>query len=103
MIMHLVEIFLPLADNQGRAFPKEKYAEIRDALAKAFGGVTAFTRYPAEGAVREGGRTVHDDIVVFEVMTETLDHDWWANHRRSLEHEFDQDEILIRATRIERL
>ena len=101
--MHLVEIFLPLADNQGRPFPKERYAEIRDALAKAFGGVTAFMRSPAEGAVREEGDTVRDDIVVFEVMTETLDRDWWATYRKSLEREFDQDEILIRATKIERL
>lgn len=101
--MHLIEIFLPLADNQGRAFSKEKYTEVREALTKAFGGVTAFTRSPAEGVVREGGENVHDDIVIFEVMTEKLDRERWATYRKALAKEFDQDEILIRATASERL
>lgn len=101
--MHLVEIFLPLTDNNGRAFPDEKFAEVREALTKTFGGVTAFTRSPAEGAVRQGGKTVRDDIVVFEVMANTIDRDRWASYRKLLEREFDQDEILIRASVIERL
>jgi hypothetical protein len=32
-----------------------------------------FTRSPAQGTTTGTGRTVHDEIVVFEVMTETLD------------------------------
>ena len=101
--MHLIEIFLPITDNQGRAFPAEKYAEVRDALTKAFGGVTTFMRSPAEGVVRDGGENVRDDIVVFEVMTDALKRERWAIYRKALEKEFAQDEILIRATAIERL
>ena len=47
--------------------------------------------------------SIHDDIVVFQVITETLDRRRRATCRETLEKEFDQDEILIRATAIERL
>jgi hypothetical protein len=49
------------------------------------------------------GNGVHDDIIVLEVMAETLDRDRWARYRRQLEHEFAQDKTLIRATATERL
>jgi hypothetical protein len=47
-------------------------------LAERFGGLTAFTRWPAQGTTTESGRPVHDEIVVFEVMTEALDVSWEA-------------------------
>jgi hypothetical protein len=71
--MHLVELLLPLHDNSGQPFGAEKYAEVRKHLTESFGGLTAFSRSPAQGTTTEGGRPVHDEIVVFEVMTETLD------------------------------
>jgi hypothetical protein len=37
---------------------------------------------------------------VFEVMTETLDASWWANYWRQLEREFQQDEIVVRASAV---
>jgi hypothetical protein len=98
--MHLVEILLPLNDNSGRPFAAEKYAAIRQHLTERFGGLTAFTRSPAQGTTTGGGKTVHDDIVVFEVMTETLDVPWWRNYRRQLEREFRQDEIVVRASTV---
>jgi hypothetical protein len=72
--MHLVEIFLPLNDNDGRPFGTEKYAEVREHLTARFGGLTAFSRSPAQGTTSDGGKTVHDEIIVFEVMAETLTH-----------------------------
>ena len=98
--MHLVEILLPLNDNSGRPFAAEKYAAIRQHLTERFGGLTAFTRSPAQGTTTGGGKTVHDDIVVFEVMTETLDVAWWRNYRRQLEREFRQNEIVVRASTV---
>ena len=67
--MHLVEMLLPLNDNAGRPFGPEKYAAVREHLIERFGGVTAFTRSPAQGTTTDSGKTVHDEIVVFEVMT----------------------------------
>src|SRR6185295_11122996 len=101
--MHLIQILLPLSDNQGNRFRADQFGRRREELTKAFGGVTAFTRAPAQGSTDTGGAVVHDDIVVFEVMVERLDRDWWARYRQSLEQEFAQDEILIRASKIERL
>ena len=98
--MHLVELLLPLNDNSGRPFAAEKYAAIRQHLTERFGGLTAFTRSPAQGTTTGGGKTVHDDIIVFEVMTETLDVPWWRNYRRQLEREFRQDEIVVRASTV---
>jgi hypothetical protein len=101
--MHLVEILLPLSDNDGRRFETHMYARVREELTKRFGGVTAFTRAPAEGTNEAQGKIVHDDIVVMEVMIETLERAWWAAYRKTLERDFAQDEIVIRATAITRL
>jgi hypothetical protein len=97
---HLVELLLPLHDNGGQAFEAEKYAEVRQDLTQRFGGLTAFTRSPAQGTTTDSGRPVHDEIVVFEVMTEKLDLPWWRSYRLRLEREFRQDQILIRASTV---
>ena len=101
--MYLVEILLPVSDNSGRPFDATKYANVRELLTERFGGVTAFTRAPAHGSVESQGTVVHDDIVVMEVMTDILEADWWSDYRKRLEHDFDQDEIVIRASTITRL
>lgn len=98
--MHLIEILLPLNDNNGRPFDAAKYAAIRQQLIERFGGLTAFTRSPAQGIATDAGKTVHDDIVVFEVMTEELDVSWWRSYRRQLEREFRQDAIVARASAV---
>ena len=101
--MHLIEIFLPCADNDGRPFAKQKFAAVRERLTKEFGGVTAFTRAPAHGVFKDGEAVMHDDIVVLEVMVDRLDRNIWARYRKELEQDFAQDEILIRATAVEKL
>jgi len=98
--MHLVEILLPLNDNSGRPFAAEKYAAVRQHLTERFGGLTAFTRSPAQGTTTGTRRTVHDEIVVFEVMTEALDAGWWRNYRLQLERDFRQDDMVVRASAI---
>ena len=101
--MHLVEILLPLRDNEGEPFGRDLFAHVREELVEAFGGLTAFMRNPAEGLWDEGGERSRDDIAVIEVMTETLDRDWWRRYRETLERRFRQDEVVIRATSVERL
>jgi hypothetical protein len=58
---------------------------------------------PAHGTSEARGEIVHDDIVGFELMTDTLDRPWWDSYRRRLEQSFSQDEIVIRAVAITRL
>lgn len=99
MTMHLIEILLPVTAGE----KSHKIGAVRKRLTEKFGGVTAFTRAPAEGLNKDQGRIVHDDIVVIEAMTEKLDRKWWSAYRETLEKEFAQDEIVIRASTIERL
>lgn len=102
--MHLVELFLPLRDNTGRPFPKALFDAVRAELADVHGGVTAFTRAPATGLWEdEAGEVQRDEVVLFEVMVEQLDHGWWRAYRTRLEGRFRQDEVLVRATSVERL
>jgi len=102
--MQLIELFLPLRDEAGTPFPKEMFDAVRDELADVFGGVTAFTRTPATGLWEDdGGEVRRDEVVLFEVMAEQVDHGWWRNYRGKLEQRFRQDEVLVRATAVERL
>lgn len=102
--MHLVQLLLPLRDNDGNPFPRASLDAVRHELTERFGGVTAHLRAPAAGAWKdEDGGVARDDVVIVEVMAEDLDRGWWADYRCRLEDRFRQDEIVIRATPIERL
>lgn len=102
--MYLVQILLPLHDAKGRGFPKVEYEKVATELTEKFGGVTAFTRTPAEGRWKpRGGPASEDDIVVVEVMTEHLDIKWWGKYRKALEKAFKQESIVVRAQDIQLL
>ena len=102
--MHLVQILLPLYDDEGRAFGRDALVRVREELTERFGGVTAYLRSPAEGAWREpGGEVDRDDVVILEVMADALDRAWWAEYREALEARFRQDEVVVRAMGMERL
>ena len=97
-------MLLPLTDNDGRAFPRSAYDQVRDELTERYGGVTAYLRSPAEGLWREGpGHLTHDDVVIYEVMTGELDRTWWSAYRLALQERFRQEELVVRATGFERL
>jgi len=101
--MYLVEILLPMRDNEGHPFAASTYESLRDELSERYGGVTAFTRAPAEGEANAADGKVRDDIVVYEVMTETIDRHWWQLCRRRMEKIFRQDEIVVRAIAFDKL
>lgn len=101
--MYLIQILLPLYDNEGQRFGAEQFNPIRHELSARFGGLTAFTRAPAEGVWEEHGKRQHDDVVVYEVMADALDRTWWRDYRSTLEREFRQDVILIRSQAVELL
>lgn len=102
--MHVVEILLPLRDNDGRRFGPELYGWVRETLVDRFGGLTAYSRSPAEGLWQqdEGDRS-RDEIVIFEVMADRLNRGWWRSFRQELERRFRQDEIVVRARETERI
>ncbi|HEX5726643.1 MAG TPA: hypothetical protein VFX98_14300 [Longimicrobiaceae bacterium] len=103
--MHLVQILLPLRDNQGRPFPRAALERVKQELTRQFGGVTAHLRAPAEGAWREedGGPVSTDDVVLVEVMAEHVDRFWWRLYREELAQRFRQEEVLVRSIAVESL
>ena len=102
--MHLIQLLLPLHDNRKEAFPQAYFVRVREDLTNRFGGVTAFVRSPAVGVWKEDSEDLNrDEIVMFEVVTEQLDKDWWASYRKELQEKFRQEELLIWASKITRL
>ena len=99
----LVQILLPVYDNNGERFPSDLYNEVRAKLTDMFGGLTAYTRAPAVGVWESGTTLKRDDIVVVEVMVDSLDRTWWGAYRRNLERLFRQDQIVLRAQTYEPL
>jgi hypothetical protein len=73
-------------------------------LTDKFGGLTSFVRSPAIGLWKENEeKTVRDDIVIYEVMTDSLDISWWQTYRKQLCTLFRQEEMIIRASSIQLL
>jgi hypothetical protein len=107
--MHLVQLLLPLHDNAGRAFAGTVYVQVRNELTERFGGVTAYQRSPAVGLWKDDAQGaaaggVHaDDVVIYEVMTDTLDRAWWGRYGAELAQRFRQKDLVVRAMPIERL
>jgi hypothetical protein len=99
--MHLLEIFLPLADKSGSPFPKSIYDAVEKELTDKFGGMTAYPRAPASGVWKKGGREELDELIVYEVMSKDVDFEWWRSYRKKLENDFEQDRILIRSHQLE--
>ncbi len=99
--MHLIQVLLPLNDNQGKPLGGELFRAVSEELTERFGGVTAHTRAPAEGLWKEGpSDATRDDIVIVEVMAEELDEGWWREYRARLEERFRQEQVIVRAQEI---
>ena len=94
----VVQLILPVYDNSGQLFPSELSKRVRMELTQKFGGLTAYTRAPAEGTWRdEEGRTQRDDVVIVEVMTPSLDREWWTQYALDVATRFEQRELVVRA------
>lgn len=103
--MHLIQVLLPLYDNDANPISPDLFQQVRSELSSRYGGLTVYSQSPAEGLWQEdeGENPVHDELILFEVMTDQLDRPWWSAYRQKLEERFEQEEIVIRAQRITRL
>jgi hypothetical protein len=102
--MHLIQILLPLYDNDGKPFGQDEFLRVRDDLSERFGGITTYMRSPARGLWKETrDTTVHDDIVIYEVMTPELDRDWWRDYREQLTVNFRQALLIVRVSEVQLL
>jgi hypothetical protein len=102
--VYLIQLLLPLYDNEREPFGREAFDHVRDELMQRFGGVTAFRHAPAEGVWQAGeGSVSRDAVITFEVMSEQLDRAWWARYRGELEARFRQEVIVVRSIEAEQL
>ena len=95
--MHLIQLLLPLYANSGTAFEQKLYTEVRNELVERFGGITAYTRAPVLGVWQENDHIVRDDLIIYEIMVETLEEKWWREYRLLLENRFHQASLVVRA------
>ena len=101
---YLVQIILPLYGASGEPFGRAAFGAVRRELTDKFGGTTAYTRAPAEGSWEDpDGRVHHDDVIVVEVMTESLDRAWWKRYAADLARRFEQEALVVRAMEYEAL
>ena len=97
-------MLLPLYGDTGERLPMERYMRVRRELTERYGGVTAFLRSPAQGTWKDDDGTVdRDEVVMCEVMVESLEREWWAEYRSTLERRFEQRQLVVRAFEIEHL
>lgn len=96
--MYLVQMLLPLRDNEGEPFSDDLFRQVRAELLRNFGGVTAYTQSPAKGVWRdEDQQTTQDEVILVEVMARSIDGSWWGKYREELQDRFRQEEVVIRA------
>jgi hypothetical protein len=101
--MYLVQLLLPVTDNEGNDFPEQVMRDVQTELCERFGGLTAYSRAPAKGIWAHDGARQKDDIATVEVMADELDEDWWVDFRKRLEKLLGQEELVIRAHEIRKL
>ena len=101
--MHLIQLLLPLHDNNKQEFPNAYFLKVREELTDRFGGVTAFVRSPAVGLWKDVNEVSRDDMVMSEVISSQLDKEWWSKYRTQLQKEFRQEELLIWASDVTKL
>lgn len=97
--MHLIQILLPLFDNEGKQLGKDLFDQVRHELVQQFGGLTSYARSPVSGMWKEDEQAPaqHDDLIVYEVMSDSLDEAWWRQYRATLEARFRQKQLVVRA------
>jgi hypothetical protein len=95
--MHIIQIFLPLRDNDKNLFSPKLFSKVKTELIDKFDGLTAFVQSPAQGLWVDDDGISKDEIVILEVMSEGLDRKWWANYRLTLEKRFEQEKVIIRS------
>ena len=101
--MVLIQLLLP-TNGAATADGPAPLAETRRELADRFTGLTAYVRSPARGVwTAPDGHTEHDEVVMFEVVTDTFDRTWWRTYAATLARRFRQQSIHVRACPVELL
>ena len=100
--MKLIELFIPLYDNEGEKFSDEHFENLKSELTDAFGGVTIYKK--TSGYWKEPERPVKkDEILIYEIMAEQIKKAYWQALKRRLLILFRQKDLVFRYSDIEML
>jgi mRNA-degrading endonuclease YafQ of YafQ-DinJ toxin-antitoxin module len=101
--MYLIELLLPLTNNKDKPFKTKYFEQVQHHLTEKFGGLTAFTRNPAEGVWKQdkSSKPTEDEIIIFEVLTPRFSKKWWQDYKEELKTTFQQKDIIIKVMKIE--
>jgi hypothetical protein len=90
------EIFVPLKNEKGRAFPATVLAKFKELLTSEFGGLTD-TRYAQEGRWQMGTVTLRDEVKIWKIVSDRGDDGdrFIGKIKQDLEAALDQAEILV--------
>jgi hypothetical protein len=77
------------------------FNEVRRELVERFGGITAYTRAPVDGLWQASEQLVRNDLIIYEVMVESVEGDWWRDYRVRLENPFEQSSLVVRAHQVQ--
>jgi hypothetical protein len=90
-------------DGHGASVPRAALQALARELTDRFGGVTCYSRAPAEGLWQQEEDTPpdRDDIIIYEVMAEAFDRSFWSTLQKRLERDLAQSKIVVRAQPLE--
>lgn len=93
------EILLPLKDNAGRAFARERFDETREDVVARFGGVTVFPQ-PAQGVWVDSGKRYEEESIrlVVDVTDDAASRRFFENYKQVLNDRFRQEDVYVTST-----
>jgi hypothetical protein len=102
--MFLIQILLPISLPDPSVSVTTALADTRRELTEKFNGSTAYLRAPAKGLwTAPDGEVEQDEVVMVEVVIESLDRAWWRTYAGLLATRFRQQVIHVRVLPIELL
>lgn len=99
-----VQLFIPLQDENGKPFPQKYLNALSTELKEKFGGLTVYSRSPATGQWKaDAEKTQTDQLIIYEVLLSNPDNSYWTKLKTRLEKQFDQEELLVLITKVQKL
>lgn len=92
----LYQLYLPLTYNDGRPIEKQKFHLTRQELTTRFGGLTSTPPgFPLQGWWHSTQGIVMDDIVIWTILTQDDEDQFFLNYKETLRQRFAQEEIFL--------
>jgi hypothetical protein len=96
------EVLIPLADNEGHAFPWSKIERVSHALLERFEGCRSQPLAPFLGMWRHRGTVYREGLLLFTVDAPRSDEslEWMTQYKKRLKRLFNQIEIYVAVTEL---